>query len=96
MVRWQGQKLEGLADKFHMDITSVARGGLEAAQGALEKTAVRLARAAAAGTDGSPGDGVDLSADMVALLSAKEQFQVNARVIRTADQMQKNLLDVLA
>ena len=32
---------------FHMDIVSVARDGLESAQGALEKTAVRLASVAA-------------------------------------------------
>ena len=81
---------------FHMDIISVARDGWESAQGALEKTAVRLASAAAPGPDSSPADSVDLSANTVAMLSAKQQFQVNARVIRTADRMTENLLDILA
>jgi flagellar hook protein FlgE len=39
---------------------------------------------------------VDLSTEMVSMLSARNQFLLNARVIRTAEDMQKSLLDVLA
>jgi flagellar hook protein FlgE len=33
---------------------------------------------------------------MVAMLAARNQFQSNARVIQTADDMQKTLLNLLA
>jgi flagellar basal body rod protein FlgG len=33
---------------------------------------------------------------MVALIEARNLFQINARVIRTADEMSRSLLDVLA
>jgi flagellar basal body rod protein FlgF len=74
-----------------MNITNIALGGLQAAQGTVEKTATRLAS-----PDPMARGAFDLSAEMVALLSAKQQFQVNARVIQTADDMQQGLLDVLA
>ena len=34
--------------------------------------------------------------DMVRLLAAREQFTVGTRLVQTADQMEKKLLDVLA
>ena len=34
--------------------------------------------------------------DMVELLSARNQFAANARVIQTADEMRKKLIDILA
>ena len=70
-------------------------GGMQAAHGTLEKSANRIARLGAAVSEGG-GDAVDLSAEAVALITAKEQFQANARVIRVADEMQKNLLNLLA
>jgi flagellar hook protein FlgE len=33
---------------------------------------------------------------MVAMLAARNQYQTNARVIQTADDMQKKVLDLLA
>jgi flagellar hook protein FlgE len=77
-----------------MDVTGIALGGLEAAQSALETSAKRLAGVGTTSADGTV-DGVDLSTEMVALLSARQQFQVNARVIHTADEMQKSLVDLL-
>ena len=73
-----------------MDVTRIALGGLQAAETLLEKSANRLATA-------KPAIGeVDLTADIVGVLSAREQFQANARVMRAADEMQKNLIDLLA
>ena len=66
-------------------------GGMQNAQSKLEKTAERIAGASAA----TP-DSVDLSTEMVGMLAARNQFQVNARVFQTADEMQKKLLDILA
>ena len=73
-----------------MDVARIALGGLQAAETLLEKSANRLATA-------KPAIGeVDLTADIVGVLSAREQFQANARVMRAADEMQKNLIDLLA
>ncbi len=67
-----------------MSITGVALGGMEEARKKLERTAERIARPEA------PPE------DMVELLSARNQFETNARVIQTADEMQKRLLDIFA
>jgi len=74
-----------------MDITGIALRGMEAAQQSVEATGRRLANAA---TPEAAGDLVDLSADMVSLLAARNQFTANARVVHTADEMQKQMLDL--
>ena len=70
---------------------SIALGGMRNAQTTLEKTAERIAAVSP-----ETSDSVDLSSQMVAMLAARNQFQSNARVIRTADDMQKTLLNLLA
>jgi hypothetical protein len=40
------------------------------------------------------GDQVDLSAEAVALLQAKNSFEANTKVVKVADQMQQTLLDM--
>jgi len=67
-----------------MSITGIAAGGLEEAQKKLERTAERVARSE------SPPE------DMVELLSTRNQFETNARVLQAADEMRKKLLDILA
>lgn len=44
--------------------------------------------------DGANLDVVDLSAEMVALMSAQTLFDVNLTTLKTADQMQKSLIDL--
>jgi flagellar hook protein FlgE len=78
------------ADKPRMDVTAIALSGLEAAQQTLETTSRRIA------SPQQPGDVVDLSTDMVALIEANRQFAANAKVIQTAEQMQKHTLDLFA
>ena len=41
-------------------------------------------------------DSVDLSAEIVALMSAKTQFSANLSTLKTANQIQKSGLDVMA
>ena len=72
-----------------MDITSIARSGMDGAQRTLETAARRITR-----SDPS-GGGAGLSADMLALLEARNQFAANAQVVRTADYMQKRLIDLV-
>ena len=77
-----------------MDPSSIALRGLQQAEVQLTAAAARLA------TAGCPNGGnlevVDLSAEMIALMSAQTLFSVNIATPKTADQMQKNLLDVMA
>ena len=69
---------------------STPLAGLDRASRALEKVASRVARA-----EDSSGDTVDLSAEAVAMLVARQNFQSNVKVIQTADRMSKSLLDLL-
>ena len=70
---------------------SVPLAGMKQAEESLQKTASRLAGAGVAGA----GDTVDLSAEMVALIEARNEFAVNTKVVRTEDQMTKSLLNIL-
>lgn len=73
-----------------MQITSISLGGMEAAQHKVESVARRLAQ-----PQSPSGDTLELSSDMVALLDAKNQFAANTKVVQTANDMQKKLLDML-
>jgi flagellar hook protein FlgE len=77
-----------------MLVFDVALEGLNRAETVLEGAAGRLARLPLVLE--APEDVVNLSAEMVALIEARNLFQINARVIRTADEMSRSLLDVLA
>ncbi|MBI1739705.1 MAG: hypothetical protein HY233_02490 [Acidobacteriales bacterium] len=77
-----------------MDLSAIALQGLEQAQIQLEKTATRLASGEA--PDGATSDTVDLSAEMVALLSAKNQFSANLSTLKIADEIEKNVIDLMA
>ena len=77
-------------DKRGMSIAGTALGGMRAAQRKLEKTAEKIAA-----TSRSP-DREDPATHIVELLGSGHQFAVNARVIQTADEMQKRLIDILA
>jgi hypothetical protein len=81
-----------LADKHVMDIMGIALGGMQAAEQSLDNTARRVA----SGTAGPSPDVADLSADAVALMNARNEFAANANLARTADEMQKQVLDLLA
>ena len=77
-----------------MDLSALALQGLEQANVQLEKAASSLA--ALSSPDGSNIDIVDLSAQMVALLSAKNQFSVEIATLKVADEVQNNAVNLLA
>lgn len=79
-----------------MDPSAIALQGLQQAEAQLEAAATAIAKAGAASPDGANLDVVDLSAEMVALMSARNAFDVNLATLKTADQMQKSLVDVKA
>jgi flagellar hook-associated protein FlgK len=70
-----------------MDPISVARYGLMAASASLDASAARTAQA---GGDG----GVDLAAEAVTQIQARQQFSANLGVIRVADEMWRALIDI--
>jgi flagellar hook protein FlgE len=72
-----------------MDIASIGLHGMQQAEASLNKTALVLAKA------GSSEDQVDLSAEMVALLVAKQSFQASAKVVATADDLAKITVSLL-
>jgi flagellar hook protein FlgE len=76
-------------------ISSIARQGLNQAEIQLERAASQLAGAGASPNASSPHI-VDISAGMVDLMSAQNNFAVNIRVMKTADEMQKYAIDILA
>ena len=78
-----------------MDITSTAIEGLNRAEEKLQSVATKLARVSSADS-AQPNDLVDLSAAAVAMIEARNEHAVNVKVIETAEEMSKHILDVLA
>ncbi len=78
-----------------MDLTAIALQGLDQAQVQLEAAATGIASAAALSPDAATADTVNLSVEVVALLSAKNQFSVNLATLKIADETQKTAVDLL-
>jgi hypothetical protein len=71
---------------------STPLAGMDAAAASLNRTAAKIAN-----IGGNPaGDSVDLSADAVAMIEAKNNFAANVQVVHTADEMTRALLNILA
>ena len=79
-----------------MDPSAIALQGLQQAETQLNATAAKIASAGATSPDGSSLDVVDLSVEMVALMSAQASFSANLATLKTADQMLQSLVDVKA
>ena len=83
-----------LTDKnSKMQIGALGLDTMKRAESRVNRTAVDLSRA---GDLNSGGDQVDLSADMVALLAARESFSTGAKLVATEEQMSRALIDLLA
>jgi len=79
-----------------MDISSIALQGLNQASAQLDAAASQIASAGAASPDRANLDTADLSTQMVALTSAQTLFEADLATLKTADQMQKSLIDLTA
>ncbi len=73
-----------------MNPISTAQYGLFAASQRFEASAQRTAMA------GNPNADIDLAVEAVEQISASNAFKANIAVIKTADDMQQTLLDILA
>jgi flagellar hook protein FlgE len=60
----------------------------------LETAAARIAGAGGESSSGGPQDVVDLSAEMTALISAQTLYEANLATLKTADQMEQNLVNL--
>jgi hypothetical protein len=75
--------------------------GLQRAEAQIAESAKRLSRLPAAftslleSTGGEPVDVVDLSAESVALLQARNAAEANIAAFQTFDQVQQHLLNLL-
>ena len=79
-----------------MDLSAIALQGLQQADAQLNQAASQIANFGASSPDGAPVDTVDLSAEMVALMSAKNAFQANLKTLETAEQVQNSVMDLKA
>jgi len=86
------------ADSKEMDLSAIAIQGLQQADAQLETAAAGIASAASpdGSNDGTNLDVVDLSSEMVALMAAKNEFLVNLTTLKTADDIQKSVIDLTA
>ena len=62
---------------------------MHAAESSLNRTASRIASLPVA------ADSVDLSAEMVKMLQARNSFDANVKVAKTADEMDRSTLSML-
>jgi flagellar hook protein FlgE len=70
---------------------STPLAGLERASESLNQSARRIQ----SGGLTPEGDTVDLSTEMIALMTARNTFAVHAKVIQAADEMTRAALDVI-
>ena len=75
-----------------MDISAIGLQGLDGAQGRFDRAASKLSAAA---SPDSSGDVADLSQAAVGLLSAKNEFEGNLKVVAVADEMERATIDML-
>lgn len=82
-------------------IGASALQGMQKATAQLDKAASKIAQlpnavdAGAAGATRTPGDTVDLSTEMVAMLGARDNFMANVEAFKTGDSMQRALLNMV-
>ena len=84
------------SDKRDMDLSSVALSGIAQAQLRLGQAATRVSAVAGTSMDGAPVDTVDLSAAMVSILGARNDVEANINVLKIANDMQCEVMNLLA
>lgn len=80
-------------DVSGIDLQSIAVQGIDLAQTQLEAAASGIASAASFSPEAAT---VDLSAEVVALLSARNQFDVGLATLKIAGEVLKSAVDVVA
>jgi len=76
-----------------VEILSAALRGLQVAAASLDQTAQRLSKMSSVAA--APTDTVDLTSEMVNLLTAKREFETNLKLLQAAGEMTRHTLDIL-
>jgi hypothetical protein len=84
------QAPRGVADENGMLDLQTPLSGMNRASASVDRAASRIAAAPF-----PPGDSVDLSTEMVALMTGQNSFEANVKVAQTEDQMSRSLLNIL-
>jgi flagellar hook protein FlgE len=79
-----------------MNVSTIALQGLQQADAQLGSAASKIASFGASSPTGANLDTVDLSAAVVALLSAKNLYSANLSTVKVADETQKTTIDLIA
>ena len=79
-----------------MDLSAIALQGLQQADARLEAAATGIAWFGNSSPDGANLDTEDLSAEVVALMSAQNQCAANLIPVKTAGEIQKSAIDLMA
>jgi len=77
-----------------MDISAIALQGLQQAESQLDAAAAGIASAGTGSSNGDNVDVVDLSTEMVALTQVQTQYEANLATLKTADQVEQNLVNL--
>ena len=78
-----------------MSLLLTSAEGLNKAEERVQRVAERLSRLPLAGDASAPEDVIDLSAEVVALIEAKNLHGVNTKVIQTAAELDRHILNIL-
>jgi flagellin-like hook-associated protein FlgL len=78
-----------------MDLSAIALQGINQAEMQLDATTTSLASAGVPANGGGV-DVVDVASQMVAMNSADILLQLSLSTLKTSDQLQKNVIDLLA
>lgn len=78
-----------------MSLLPAAAESLRSTEERLQRVAERLARLPLSADSAAPEDVVDLSAEVVAMLQAKTAHAAEVKVIETASEMDRRVLDIL-
>lgn len=84
------------ADRRDMDLSAIALPGLQQADAQLQAAEVRIASFGSASPGGAGLDTVDLNAEVAARMSAKNQSLASLIPWKTAAEIQKSVIDLMA
>ena len=81
-----------------MGTSAIALQGMQQAESQLDQSAAKVASAGLTTTsgNGTPVDSVNLSAELVGELSAKDQYAANVDTLKTAGAMMQTTIDLMA
>ena len=85
-----------MIDPVSSPISVTSLQGMQKAEAQLEHAAGRIARLPAAVQNPQDPDTVDLSAEIIAMMGARDNFMANVEAAKTGDELQRALLNIVA